>query len=484
MPELTTVFGILALIFLIASLASGLVERAPISFPMIFLGLGLVAGEHGLGLVKIGLGDPILDTVGTLSLAFVFFLDALNLSLDEIRNDWIVPVLALGPGTLLTLAMITVAAMLLLRFPILQALLIGAVLSSVDPVLLRDVVHDDRIPRSIRESLKTEAGANDMIVLPILLLLEAVALNQGGTASGWLVFLARLFLLGPAAGFAVGATSATLMTWMRRRTSIGREYRAVYGIGVLFAAYFVGASLGSSGFLAVFAAGMATTFMNYDLCDCFLEYGETTAEMSMLLAFLLFGVLLSSILGAAALLPTLIFALVTLGVIRPTAIAFVLRRVPISRQARRFIGWFGPRGLSSLLFGLLLVSSRVPGSETILATVGIVVIISVILHGVSAAPLAAQYSRTVALQTLPEEREATAAGLFEHHPKEAPRITPQKLADQLQSPTPPILLDVRSRSTYDRDANQIPGSVRVLPDQVVEWADGRPKDREIVAYCT
>jgi NhaP-type Na+/H+ or K+/H+ antiporter len=484
MSYLTNILGILALIFLVAALASGLVERAPVSFPMIFLGLGLLVGEHGLGLVKVGLHDPILETVATLSLSFVLFLDAVNLRLEDIRKAWRVPVLALGPGTLLTMAMITVAAYFLLGFPFLQSLLLGAILSSVDPVLLRDVARDERIPRSIRDSLTTEAGANDMIVLPVVLLLQAVAQNQGETTGGWLVFLARLFLLGPIAGFVIAAIAAKLIQWVRSRTPINREYRALYGIGVLFAAYFTGTSLGSSGFLAVFAAGLGTALFDDDLCDCFLEYGETTAEMAMLLAFLLFGALLSTLLGEVALLPALVLAVVTLVVIRPVAIGIVLRHVLVSRHARLFIGWFGPRGLSSLLFGLLLVAGGVPGAEQVLAAAGVVVFVSIVLHGVSAAPLAAHYSRVVAKETLPEEREATATGLFTHHPSIVPRITPEQLADRLNSPNQPLVLDVRSRSSYGHEMDQIPGSIRVLPDQVREWADGRPKDREMVAYCT
>lgn len=111
-------------------------------------------------------------------------------------------------------------------------------------------------------------------------------------------------------------------------------------------------------------------------------------------------------------------------------------------------------------------------------------IFSVILHGVSAAPLAARYGRMVAKQTLPEEREATAAGLYVHNAEDAPRISAEELAEQLAGPQPPVVPDVRSRSTYVRDADQIPGSIRVLPDQVREWAAGQPKDRKMVAYCT
>ena len=350
MTELTTVFGLLALIFLVAALSSGLVERAPVSFPMIFLGLGFILGGHGLGMIKIDLHNPALGIVATLSLAFVFFLDAINLRFDIIRKDWRVPVLSLGPGTVVTLVLIAIAAALLLRFSVVQALLTGAVLSSVDPVVLRGIVRDERIPRSIRESLKTEAGANDVIVLPVLLVLIAIALGEMRNTPDWLLFLG-LLILGPLGGAVVGVAATFLMRWVRSRNPISREYRALYGIGVLLAAYYVGTRLGSSGFLAVFAAGMATALVDNDICDCFLEYGEITSEMMMLLAFLLFGVVLSDIIGTVALLPALIFTLVVLAMARPIAMGIVLRGAHVSRQARLFIGWFGPRGLTSLLFG-------------------------------------------------------------------------------------------------------------------------------------
>jgi predicted sulfurtransferase len=123
--------------------------------------------------------------------------------------------------------------------------------------------------------------------------------------------------------------------------------------------------------------------------------------------------------------------------------------------------------------------------------VGVVVTVSVVVHGATATPLSALYGRTVERMTLQEERESTAAGLFTHE-EGAPRITPEELAERLEGPDPPLVLDVRTRSQYERDATQIPGSVRVPPDQVQDWAmryladhpDGEPHLRPIVTYCT
>ena len=222
----------------------------------------------------------------------------------------------------------------------------------------------------------------------------------------------------------------------------------------------------------------------YQLCDCFLEYGETTGEMAMLLAFVLFGVVLSDLLPTISLLPAVALALVVIVVARPLAFAVVLRKARLSNFARVFIGWFGPRGLASLLLALLVVQAELPGAEQLLAVVGVVVIISVVVHGASAAPLSTLYARRVAQKTYEEERAGTAAALFEAVPDEVERITPERLAQLLDGPDPPIVIDVRTRSQYERDDMRIPGSVRVLPDDVAEWAREQDRKRMVVAYCT
>jgi NhaP-type Na+/H+ or K+/H+ antiporter len=483
MDELSIAFTIVAAVLMLSGLVSGFARVAPISVPIIFLGLGLLLGGGELGVLRIDVHDRALEAVAVLSLAFVLFLDAVHLRFDGDRQSWLVPVLALGPGTLLTVALVAVSAMLIFKTSVVESLLLGAILASIDPVVLRDVVRDERVPRSIRQALTTEAGTNDIVALPLILVLAEIARGEDGSAADWLSLLGRLFLLGPLAGAAVGFVSVSLIAWVRKRTPISREYRALFGVGGVLAAYVAGEAVGGSGFLAVFAAGAVVVATDYDLCDCFLEYGEVTAEMAMLLAFVLFGAMLSSLIGTVPLMPALLFAAFVLVVARPLAIGLVLQRAVVSRQARLFIGWFGPRGLSSLLFALLIVARGVPGAERLLAITGVVVIASVVVHGVSATPATGAYARAVARQTLPEERESTATGLFATEYEEVPRITPEELAVRLAEPNPPVVLDVRTRSAVGGQPG-IPGSVRVPPDEVVVWAEKQDRGRPIVTFCT
>lgn len=484
MPDFLLVFALIAIVLTLAALVSGLVERAPLSFPIIFLGLGFLFGEHGLGIIAVEPHNKILEAVATLSLAFVLFLDAVQLRFDEVGTHWFLPVLVLGPGTLLTIGFIALAAWFLLGTSLVQSLLLGAILSSTDPVVLRDVVRDVRLPRAIRHVLGIEAGTNDLVVLPIVLILIAASQAQIGGALDWFAFLARLLLLGPVVGFAIGGIGAWVLGRVDAWLGVSRTYQAFHGVGLVLGAYVGGVAVGGDGFLAAFAAGVAMVVLNYDLCDCFLEYGEITAEMAMLLAFILFGAVLSTLLDTVPFGPTLLMAALALGIGRPLALGLVLWRATLSHAARAFIGWFGPRGLNSLLLALLVVQGGVPEAEWLLAVVGVVVIVSVVVHGVSATPLSAWYGRKVARETLPEERESSAAGLLRQTADMAARLTPQELAARLAGPEPPLVLDVRSRASYRQEATQIPGSVRVMPDRIVEWAAGQPRERPIVAYCS
>lgn len=484
MPAYLIIFGIVALVLTISALTSGLVERAPLSFPIIFLGLGFLFGPLGFGLITLDAHNPLLEVVAILTLALVLFLDAVKLQVEELGSQWQIPVLVLGPGTLLIIALIAAAAMGILGLGVVAALLMGAMLASTDPVVLRDVVRDRRLPRSIRQALKIEAGTNDLVVLPIILVLIAVARGEASGVGDWAIFLAKLLIVGPAVGFIVGGGGSWLMSRVDRRFGIRTEFQALYGIGLVLAAFTAGTAVGGDGFLAAFAAGLAVTVLNQELCACFLDYGEVTSEMAMLLAFVLFGVVLSSLFTTIAIGPALLLAVLAIFVIRPAVLTLVLARTRLSGSARAFLGWFGPRGLNSLLLALLAVQAGLPGAESLLGIIGAVVVVSVVVHGASATPLVAWYSRRLAGSTLDEEREGTAGGLLTGAADDVPRMTPAELARQLAGPNPPLVLDVRSRSSYEHDRAHIPGDIRVLPDEVIEWAADHAPDRSVVTYCT
>jgi NhaP-type Na+/H+ or K+/H+ antiporter len=491
-PGLVTGFALVAIVLTVAGLASGLVSRAPLSFPIIFLGLGFLLGHHGLGILEIGAENALLEVVATITLALVLCLEAVRIGNAGMGGAGFVPILSLGPGTLIIVAVIASGAYFLLNTSVVESLLLGTILASTDPVVLRDVVREERIPSSVRQALNIEAGTNDIVVLPTLLILIALANSEASGAAGWVAVAGQVLVLGPLVGSAIGAGAAWLMSRANRRYSINEVYQSLYGVGVVLLAYATATALGGDGFLAAFAAGFAVAVLNFDLCQCFLDYGETTSEMAMLLSFILFGAVISDLFTEVPLIPALVLATIVILIARPLAIGVVLRKAAVSNRARAFIGWFGPRGLNSLLLALLVIQAGVANSEFLLAVVGVVVTVSVVAHGVTATPLSQAYGRAVEAETHSEEREGTASGLFGGEVGETPRVSPEGLAGMMEGESPPVILDVRTRSQYDQDGTRIPGAVRVAPDQVQEWAtsykDEHTKSQiegqRVVAYCS
>ncbi|MDP6665177.1 MAG: cation:proton antiporter [SAR202 cluster bacterium] len=483
MTDAVVVFGVVAAVLTVSALISGVIDRSPLSFPLMFLGLGLALGAIGLDGVQLGPHDQILEVVATLTLALVLFLDAAKLQVSEMGRRWLVPFLVLAPGTGLAIGVGAVPLALLVGFDWTLAFIGGAILASTDPVVLREIVRDSRIPRAVRQTLRIEAGMNDLVVLPVVLVLIAVARSEVGGSGERVTFLAKLLIVGPVVGFAIGGFGAWLMSQVDARLGVRQEHQALYGIGLVLAAYASATAVGGDGFLGAFAGGFAVVALNQQLCDCFLDFGETIAEMAMLLSFVLFGVVLSGLLGDVSWATAVPLAAIVIFVIRPSVLSLLLVRVKASWRAKAIICWFGPRGLNSLLLALLVVVAGVDGSELMLATIGVVVIASLIVHSSTVSPVSAWYQRKALSETLEEEREGTVADLFGGREGATGLIGVDDLNDRMGSPNPPIVLDVRSRAHYEADDQQISGSVRVLPDQVTDWAATQAPDRSVVAYC-
>ena len=247
-PDFLFAFGLIAVILTVTALASGFVERLPISFPLLFLGLGFALSRFGFGVLDVGPHSEVLEIVATLTLALVLFLDAVKMGLNELGTGGVVPVLILGPGTVLIIVLGAVPLALLVGFGWLLAFIGGAILASTDPVVLREILRDNRIPRSVRQVLKIEGGMNDLVVLPVILVLIAVARSQVGSVGEWAPFLLKLLVLGPAIGFAIGGAGSWLIAKADAKMGIRLEHQALFGIGLVFAAYTASTAAGGDGF--------------------------------------------------------------------------------------------------------------------------------------------------------------------------------------------------------------------------------------------
>jgi sodium/hydrogen antiporter len=523
--ELVTFLALVGIVIVIAALLSGVIERSGFPQVAVFLLMGAALGPAGLGILDVTLASPILHIVATLSLVLVLFTDAISLNLSQVRRSSTLALLVLGPGTLLSAALIAVLSWWLLGLSPAAAAVLGAALASTDPVLLRGLLRRGDIPTAARQALRLESGLNDVVLLPIVLVAMAFLANTASTnASYWASLALDLFILGPAAGVLVAVTGVATMAVVRRRTGLRRDYESLFSLGIAFTAYAAAEAVHGSGFLAAFTAGLSIATLDVELCDCFLEYGETTAEMTLLFTFVLFGAsLIWSGFGILS-LPLLLFALLAL-LVRPVAFLLSLARVRLSRAERVLIAWFGPRGLSSLLLVLLPVFAGIAGSEQLFAICSLVVLLSVIVHGGSPLILA---RRRLAVQNQPvttgEDREAPESSLS---PLTSPflrnkegddgtqsadgKLTGESLSGEsgtertkepgaasrlrisldevrrlVQQGVQVIVLDVRTERSYEGSELQAHGAIRLVPERVEGQARalGLPPDAWLIAYCS
>lgn len=446
--RLAIYLGLIGLIVIASGLVSGLVERGPFSQVLVFVALGVLVGPAGLDAFDFGIDSAAVEVVGTISLVLVFFTDAVKINLGQLRANWILPAIALGPGAVLTVLLIALSARIAFNLSWTLTYLIAAVLASTDAVLLRDVINDRRVPRAVRHTLSIEAGMNDVIVLPLVLLFATLAAGGTRGTGDWVEFAFDLYVFGPLIGVAVAFAAIRAVGWLRRRHLIRRDYESIYSIGVAFVAFAAAQLAGGSGFVAAFAAGLTIALMDEELCDCFIEYGETTAEMAMLLTFVFLGAALVEAAIDAAGATTLLFAAFVLLVARPVAMLITIRRSRASWGGRLMIAWFGPRGLNTLLLTILAVAAGIPEQDRVFGIVGVVVLCSMVVHGISATPTIAWYTRRVRRTELPEEVAADAGTLLhlDRHPSDpaaVPRMEPAELYRRLHTGEPITVVDIR-----------------------------------------
>ena len=483
---LVVYLGAVGLVIVVSGLVSGFVERGPLSQVLVFVGLGVLVGPAGFGVIDLGIDSPAVRTLASISLVLVLFTDAIKINLGQLRSNWVLPALALGPGAVLTIGLLAFAARWAFDLSWTLALLVGTILASTDAVLLRDVTRDGRLPLSVRHTLSVEAGTNDLVVLPLTLLLALLASGAERGAGEWTRFALGLLVLGPLVGVAVAWVGTKAVAWLRRRRMIRRDYESLYSLGIAAVAFSAAQLLGGSGFVAAFAAGLTVALLDLELCNCFLEYGETTAEVAMLLTFVFLGAALVEAAVAAFGPATLLFALFALLVARPAAFALALARSAASWDGRALLAWFGPRGLNSLLLLILAVSEGIPQADRVFGIVGVTVLASIVLHGTSATPLAAWYGRKARREELPEETLADA-GLLLHAggtPKgEAARMLPAELKRRLNEGEPTTVLDVRRQAAFGGDGRRIPGAIRMAVDEIPSRLREIPKGPPVVLYC-
>lgn len=484
--SLAAMLALIGAVIVVSALLSGFVERSNFPQVAVFLILGAVLGPYGVNVLHVGLDSPVLRVVATLSLALVLFVDALNLNLAEVKKKAVLTAAILGPGTLIGALMIGVAGYYLLGLNGPQAAILAAALASTDPVILRGLLRRPDLPGPVRLALKLESGLNDVVLLPIVLVAMALAGTAGSHGVDAPRMLLQMLVLGPGAGAVVALIAIATLEIVRKKIGVRRDYESIYSLGICLAAFAAAESLHGSGFLAAFAAGLTIAALDVELCDCFQEYGETTAEMLLMFTFVLLG---ASLIWSGLGLITgafIVFAVVAL-LARTVSLWATLTPMRVEKRSRAIIAWFGPRGLSTLLLVLVPAFAGTPGSEVLFQYASVVVLFSVVLHGGSIMFFGKGAFRKHEANELPviqpsnpEHTHVVAAAPFEGEV-----MTPEEILGLIANGEEVRLVDVRSEKSYLAASEDVAGSVRLHPDNARREAErlDLPKGAWLALFC-
>jgi NhaP-type Na+/H+ or K+/H+ antiporter len=392
-----TEFAIFAAIVFVFALVSRRVERLNVTAPMAFIAAGMLLGASHV--VSSLLNTEVLLLVGSIALVLVLFTDASRINISLFRVNAELPARLLIIGLPLTIAAgAVIAALLFTNLTIWQAAIIGAVLAPTDAGLGQAIVTSERVPVRIREALNVESGLNDGGSVPFLLVFLALAAIQEGVEppSFWAV-AAEQIGIGVVIGILVGIAGGWLIRIATRRGWMTRTFTRLSFLALAILAWGLAGPIGGSGFIAAFVGGFATGAAVGDVEEAATDFSEAEGELLLLAVFFLVGVVATSLLGALD-WTIVLYAILSLTVIRMLPVAISLVGTKLRSSSVLFVGWFGPRGLASIV--LVLVALQEPALAALapqIATIVLVtVIFSVFAHGISARPGASLYARKVA----------------------------------------------------------------------------------------
>lgn len=411
---LISIFTI-AVIYFLYSTQSQRFENTVFTAPMLFMGIGMMLSHYFLDLIPIYTEVHVIHTIAEVTLILVLFIDASHIKLDVLLKQKSLPSRMLLIGLPLSVLLgALIADYLFPSIGIWQAALLAAILAPTDAALGQSVVSNMKVPLRIRQTLNVESGLNDGIVLPVVLILAFLAVMSGSSQENWVKFVSLQLILGPLVGIAIGFIGAKMLSLAEEKKWVTEIGTGLASLAIAIAAYTGAETVHGNGFIAAFIAGLSfgNTFKKESLF--FYEFAEAQSHLLTTFTFLMFGaVLLPSILPVIE-WRHFIYALLSLTVVRMLPVAISLIGSGVKPITYMFLGWFGPRGLASVLFALLILQqSEIENKEEVLIVTFLTVALSVLLHGITAAPFSIHYAEKISVHTGSEESHAV-----EHMPYE------------------------------------------------------------------
>jgi NhaP-type Na+/H+ or K+/H+ antiporter len=387
--------AIFALFVFCYSIVAGRVERAAASGPIVFVFAGLIMGPYGLAWFDGNVSRMWIRILADLTLATILFIDAANANLRVLKKHAQIPSRMLLLGLPIVIGLGTVTALLLFdQLTIYQAAILGTMLAATDAALGKAVITNQAVPSRIREGLNFESGLNDGLCVPVLLLFIALALGaeESGGASMGLVVLAEELGIGLAVGLVLAGGGYLMLRWCHEHGWVTAVWVQITSVALAISCFAIAQSLHGSGYIAAFVGGLLFGFLSKETHKL-VHPAEGIAETLALLTWFIFGAAVIGQSFGQFTWKMLIYALLSLTVIRVVPIFLSLIGTGERVGTKLFLGWFGPRGLASIVFAVIVINEGVPEARFLAMIVVLTVFLSLISHGISANPLARRIGR-------------------------------------------------------------------------------------------
>ena len=378
-------------IFIYSSVAGG-VERTWISGAIIFTAFGLLIGPVGLDLISFKVDREAIKVLAELTLAMVLFIDAANADIGVLRKTRALPIRLLLIGLPLTILLgFGLGVVLVKTLTLIEVAIVATLLAPTDAALGKAVVTNEAVPDAVREGLSVESGLNDGICVPILFVFLALATGKAGEEGPWhlaMMLVAEEIGIGLAVGLALTALAALLLKYAKGQNWLTHTWIQIPVVALALSCFAAAQLLGGSGFIAAFSGGFLFGILAKQARAELLRAAEGTGDTLALITWVIFG---AAVVGKAVghfnwLI--VIYAILSLTLIRMLPVFVSLAGMGVSTEGKLFMGWFGPRGLASVVFAVIVVNDNVPHGGIIAATAVCTIMLSILAHGISANPWA------------------------------------------------------------------------------------------------
>lgn len=387
---------------LIFSIVAGRIEKSWLTGPIIFILFGFLIGPLGLGLLSVEVKAGTLKFMAEITLAVVLFIDGAGADLKVLRRESAIPIRMLLIGLPLTLLLgFGTGVVLFSEFSLIEVAILATLLAPTDAALGQEVVKNKSVPANLRQGLNVESGLNDGICVPILFLFLALAAGGAGHGSGEhiggnypaLTLLAEELGIGLLVGLVLVTLTIYLLRYALAQNWLTPTWMQIPVVALSITCFATAQYIGGSGFIAAFCGGLLFGYLMGDEKEKLIHAAEGTGDTFALITWVLFG---AAVVGRSIMhlsWPIVGFTVLSLTAIRMLPIFLSLLGTGVTTEGKWFLGWFGPRGLASIVFAIIVIDADLPHGETITTVVALTVVLSIILHGVSAKPWASRWGK-------------------------------------------------------------------------------------------